>query len=41
MLANVAAHIVENEENAEDDILLSTFVSELRKKKTTSSISEV
>jgi len=41
VLVDAAAHAVEDEENAEDDILLSTFVSRLRKRKMTPSTGEV
>lgn len=43
VLANVAAHSVVNEENVEkeDNILLSTLVHRLRKKKMTMSVEEV
>jgi len=41
VLADAVAHTVEDEENAEDEVLLSTFFSGLRKRKTTLSTSEV
>ena len=40
VLADVVEHSMEDEENAEDDVLLSTFVSGLRKRKTTLSTGE-
>ena len=41
VLADAVEHTVEDEENVEDDVLLSTFNSRLRKRKTTPSTSEV
>jgi len=35
VLADAVAHTMEDEENAEDDVLLSTFVSRLRSRKMT------
>ena len=41
MLAHAIAHTMEDEENVEDDVLLSTFVSKLKEIKTTLNIGEV
>lgn len=38
LLVDATTHIVEDDENTEDDIFLSTFVSKLRKRKTTLNI---
>jgi len=41
VLADAATHIMEDEENVEDNVLLLTFVSRLRKRKMTPSTGEV